>query len=322
MLRVPFLFIVLFFSYCSIQAQQISVSAHIDSTVIAIGAQTALTFEINQDVSTKTSYPVFSDTLLNGIEIVEPLKIDSVKTDNGRLLIKHKYIITSFDDSLYYIPPYPFVFQGDTIWSKSLSLKVVQPFQIDTTSAQVADIKNVMEPLINWKSIARITLIVLLFIIAFLWGLYFFKKYKKKGKNNENSIEELQPASIIILTKLDKLKAEKAWQNNRSKEYHTALTDAIRAYIERIFDLPCMEMTSEEIIEHLNYLRFENKKAHTALLQILKLADLVKFAKWEASPGEHELSLSNAYEFVNETKVNEELKEQNQLQNTKESQED
>jgi hypothetical protein len=41
------------------------------------------------------------------------------------------------------------------------------------------------------------------------------------------------------------------------------------------------------------------------LQQILKLADLVKFAKWEATADEHELSLMNAYLFVNQTKIEE-----------------
>ena len=48
--------------------------------------------------------------------------------------------------------------------------------------------------------------------------------------------------------------------------------------------------------------------------QILKLADLVKFAKWDAAPDEHELSLMNAYLFVNQTKI-EEVKPLNEIKN-------
>jgi len=43
------------------------------------------------------------------------------------------------------------------------------------------------------------------------------------------------------------------------------------------------------------------------LQQILQLADLVKFAKWNPLPDEHELSLKNAYLFVNQTKKAEEV---------------
>ena len=64
-----------------------------------------------------------------------------------------------------------------------------------------------------------------------------------------------------------------------------------------------MEMTSDEILAQLRFLRSENKPAYQSLQQLMKLADLVKFAKWSTSPDEHELSLSNAYQFVNRTKV-------------------
>ena len=66
-----------------------------------------------------------------------------------------------------------------------------------------------------------------------------------------------------------------------------------------------MEMTSDEIVAHLNHLKFESKQAYVALLQLLHLADLVKFAKWNPAPDEHELSLSNAFLFVDQTKIEE-----------------
>ena len=66
-----------------------------------------------------------------------------------------------------------------------------------------------------------------------------------------------------------------------------------------------MEMTSEEILDHLKSLRMEQKSTYLSLKQILQLADLVKFAKWNATPDEHELSLLNAYLFVNQTKIEE-----------------
>mgnify|MGYP000938558181 FL=1 len=73
--------------------------------------------------------------------------------------------------------------------------------------------------------------------------------------------------------------------------------------------VPAMEMTSDEILTQLNSLRIEDKESYLALQQILHLADLVKFAKWNAGPDEHELSLTNAFYFVNQTKTEEEKKE-------------
>ena len=305
------LFLLILFLFCSnafLNAQKFTVDAKIDSTVILIGGQTALTFEINQKPSDKVISPLFSDTIIGGIEIVETLKTDTTKADNGNILIKQRYVVTSFNDSLLYIPPYPFIMGDDTVWSKSLSLKVVQPFQIDTASNQIADIKMVMDPPFNWKAIVRVALVVLLILIICILIFFVIRRLVQKKPIFETKTPEvIQPAHIIAISALDRIKNEKAWQQNRTKQYHTDITDTLRVYIEKIYNIPSMEMTSEEIIENLNHLRFENKQAYTMLVEILKLADLVKFAKWEAAPDEHEHSLSNAYQFVNETKIIEEV---------------
>lgn len=289
------------------RSQNITVDAKIDTSLIVIGGQTILTFELTQKKNQKVLLPQFNDTITGAIEIVESPKADTTASDADNILIKKRYVVTSFEDSLLYIPPYPFVSNGDTVWTRSLSLKVVQPFQIDTASNQIADIKQVMDPPINWKAILRIALVVILVLIVLIVIYFLVRKYIFKKPIFESAAPEvILPSYVVALNQLEKIRGEKAWLNNRAKEYHTELTDVLRTYIEKTFDVPCMEMTSEEIISYLNHLRFENKKAYTSLTQILKLADLVKFAKWEATSAEHELSLANAIEFVNETKIEEE----------------
>jgi len=214
-------------------------------------------------------------------------------------------LVTAFQDSLMYIPPFPFVLNGDTVWSKSLSLKVVQPFKIDTAANSISDIKPVFEPKFDWVGLIKMILLGLV-IIALLVLLYFvLRKYWMKKPIFVSTPEKALPPFVIALNHLDKIKQEKPWQHNRVKEYHTELVDVIREYIEQVFDINCMEMTSIEILEHLGDLRKEQKTAYFALKQMLQLADLVKFAKWNPTPDEHESSLTNAYLFVNQTKVEE-----------------
>lgn len=315
-----FLILVTFVS-SDLRAQKITVSARLDSTVIWIGNQAHLTFEVSQQPKQKVFMPVFSDSIVGGLELVEPVKIDTIKSQDGHILIKQHYLVTSFKDSLLYIPPFPFVSNGDTVWSKSLSLKVVQPFKIDTASNKIADIKPVFQPKFDWLNLLFIILLILAIHGLLLVGFILYKKYfKKQPELNSKEMHLLLPPYIVALNQLDKIKQEKPWQQGRSKEYHTELTDVVREYIERVFNINSMEMTSEEIMEHLRNLRMEQKAAYSGLKQILQLADLVKFAKWDPTPDEHELSLINAYLFVNQTKV-EEVKplEEIKTEETKES---
>jgi hypothetical protein len=274
---------------------------------LKIGDQTGLSFQISQQPNQKVSIPMFSDSIMSGLEIVEPLKVDTVKSPDGHILVTHHYVVTSFKDSLLYIPSYPFIINGDTVWSKSLSLKVVQPFKIDTASHQIADIKPVMTPKFDWMGLLIILLLVLAAHGLIVVGIIVYQKYfKKQPVLDVKSQELLLPPHVVALSYLDKIKHEKAWQQGRSKEYHTELTDVLRAYIERMYAINSMEMTSDEILEQFKLMRLTQKSVTLSLQQILKLADLVKFAKWEATADEHELSLMNAYMFVNQTKIEEE----------------
>jgi len=297
--------LLVFITHSNLWAQKMTVNASLDSTVIWIGNQAHLTFEVSQQPNQKVSMPVFSDSI-GGLSLVDPVKIDTVKSQDGHILVKEHYLVTAFKDSLLYIPPYPFVLNGDTVWSKSLSLKVIQPFKIDTASHKIADIKQVLAPKFNWLNLLFLILLVLAIhgIIILVIGIYN-KYFKKQPDLSSKEMKLLLPPYVVALSQLDKIKQEKPWQQGRPKEYHTELTDIVREYIERVFNINSMEMTSEEILEHLKNLKFEQKMVYSGLKQILQLADLVKFAKWNANPDEHELSLSNAYMFVNQTKVDE-----------------
>jgi uncharacterized protein YneF (UPF0154 family) len=287
-------------------AQKITVNARLDSTVLWIGNQAHLTFEVSQQPNQKVSMPVFSDSIIGGLDLVEPVKMDTLKSKDGHILVTQHYLVTAFKDSLLYIPPFPFVLKGDTVWSKSLSLKVVQPFRIDTASHKIADIKNVLAPKFNWLNLLFILLLILAIHGILILFYFIYQKYiRKQPLLDSKELKLLLPPHVVALSELDKLKQEKPWQQGRSKEYHTELTDILREYIERVFNANSMEMTSEEILEHLRNLRLEQKTAYLGLQQILRLADLVKFAKFNPTPDEHELSLTNSYLFINETKVEE-----------------
>lgn len=305
----------------NLRAQKITVNARLDSTVLWIGNQAHLTFEVSQQPKQRVSMPVFSDSIVGGLELVEPVKIDTSKSQDGHILIKQHYLVTAFKDSLLYIPPFPFVLNGDTVWSKSLSLKVVQPFKIDTASNTIADIKPVFQPKFDWLNLLFIILLVLAIHGLLILVFVLYRKYfRKLPEPNSKEMRLLLPPYVVALNQLDKIKQEKPWQQGRSKEYHTELTDIVREYIERVFNVNSMEMTSEEIMEHLRNLRMEQKAAYSGLKQILQLADLVKFAKWNPTPDEHELSLLNAYLFVNQTKVEEEKPlEEIKLEDTEEN---
>lgn len=288
-------------AYVSYAQGDVSVRASIDSTMLIIGDQAKLRLEVGQDAAGRVQFPFIEEDVMDLIEVVSRSEMDTVELGNDRIQVSRDYTITSFTDSLFYIPPFGFVAgDGDTVWTESLSLRVIQPFEIDTVNNTITDIKGIYAPKIYWARVFRIILYILLLIGAVVLICYLYKKYKRRA--GDVLVEEevvLRPAYEVVMENLDRIKLEKQWQEHgRSKAYHTDLTDAVRAYVDGVYGIGSMEMTSDEILAALRPELKQEKACYEALRQLFSLADLVKFAKWNATPDEHEKSLSNAYLFV------------------------
>ena len=115
---------------------------------------------------------------------------------------------------------------------------------------------------------------------------------------NENAPND----QVIKLKALEALHHQKLWQNNKHKQYYSALTDILRTYIAARWGFGAMEMTSDEIIEAMRAEELPDK-ARMDLTAILRDADLVKFAKATPDAEQNEADYLKAYYFVEETKV-------------------
>ena len=280
------------------------VSATLDSTTLFIGDQTDLHLRAIGEVGEQVTMPVLDKELIPGVEIVDRTIVDTLSLKDGRVQYDQYLTVTSFEDSLFYIAPLPFVSGDDTVWSEGLTLNVVQPFEMDTTDMAITDIKGVYKAPIWWWGIFRWVLLALLLAGVGVAGYYlitYLQNRKREEQGNDVITVPLRPAEEVALEKLDAIKEKKIWQQGQVKEYYTQLTDVVREYIARRFEVSSVEQTSDETLRDIRPLLNERKDLYDQLRKMLTLADLVKFAKWSTTPDENELSLRNAYTFVKET---------------------
>jgi len=287
----------------------IVVSASIDSTTLMIGDQTDLHLSVTHEAGEQVEWPVFGEQLQEGIEIVDKTIVDTLQLSDGRVQ-EHQYLtLTSFKDSLFSIEPIAVVSGSDTFFTEPMALNIVQPFEVDSSLA-ITDIKDIEKAPIYWWGIIRWVLLALALAGLAIGGYYGWQWYQKHRKKEEEPMdpELLRPADEVALEKLDAIKEAKIWKDGKVKEYQTELTDVVREYISRRFDVQSTEKTSDETLKEVKPLLVngdlaleDGKELYERLSKMLRTADLVKFAKWHTTPDENEQALTTAYDFVKET---------------------
>ena len=293
-----------FLTYTSSFSQEVKVKATIDSTKILVGDQVNMKIQISYPAKTIISWPTFKDSLNKHIEIIEQSKIDTLLNDLKSLTLQQTLTITSFDSGSFYVPSVLFKYKNlnDTTlfiaYTDSLLLNV-NTLAVDTTKA-IKDIKEPLSVPITFNEVAPFIFGALL-LMTIIWGILWFIRKRKKGEPVIRFAKPSIPPHMETLMALDQLRDKKLWHNNKVKEYYTELSDIIRIYIEKQYRIIAMEMTTDEIITTISP-KLGNETTLNKLKNLLIMSDLVKFAKANPLPNEHENCLTSAYDFVHATK--------------------
>ena len=273
-------------------AQSVTVDATIDSLQILIGEQAKIKLQVSLDADKRAIFPVYTDTLVNGVEIIDVAKPDTQLLNDGRrALITQEYTVTSFDSALYYLPPMEVTVDNEKYRSKALALKVYSVnVPLDPENPE------------DWYGLMACGALIIPIGILLVYLIMRF--FDNKPIIRKVKVEPKLPPHQLAMQEIERIKNEKVWQKGEPKEYYTELTDTLRTYIKDRFGFNALEMTSTEIIDKL--LEMKDKEAISDLRELFQTADLVKFAKHNPLMNENDANLINAIDFINETKEKEE----------------
>lgn len=308
--RVLYIILFLALFVCRATSQNVVLNADIDTFQMFIGEQTKIKLELSVDAGNQVRMPDTGKDLISGIEILE--KKNSLRSinDGKRNIYTNEYIITSFDSTLYEIPPFE-VFVNDSLFKSNSLALAVYSVPIDTANLQnICGPKEVWNVNLTWEEYrdsVHLGIILLFFALALAWVVVRFVKNKPIIRIVK--VKPKEPSHVVALSKIDEIKSDESWRlENNTKEYYTKLTDALREYMHNRFKFNAAEMTTAEIIDYLH--KIESKENIAELKEILEVADLVKFAKFHPTMNEKDLNMSNAIEYVNATKNIEEEKQE------------
>ena len=289
-------------AYASAQSNVV-VKAEVDSMMMWVGEQTGLHIEVTCDAGQRVEFPMYRDTIVKSLEIVPPVLIDTQYVNDGRrMTITRNYTVTCFDSALIYIPPVTVKVEGNEYQSDPIALAFMTYDIPEGEETQIFGPKENMKTPVRFYEIKGLLLYLLLTVMAIVIAYYLFVRYRDdKPIIRKIRIEPKVPAHIRAITEIEELRSSGGPHSEDSKAYYTQLTDILREYINDRFGFNATEMTSYEILEHLEESR--DKESLCELRDLLSTSDMVKFAKFKPMLNENDRNLVNALEFVNDTKI-------------------
>lgn len=297
---------------CSTLAFGQTVEQRMDSLQLLIGQQTILHLKATARKGARIVLPSFKpqDQIVPGVEVVEQSKGDTMQMGDDRIQMSRDYTLTSFDEKVYVVPALDVKIDGKSYHGNPLALKVLT-VPVDTVHPnQFYPAKGVQDNPFEWSEWSFAFWLSLLMIIICGAMIYLRNRLKKnKPIIARIRIVKRVPAHEKALREINDIKHHHTSASQETqKEYYTQLTNTLRAYIVSRFGFNAMEMTSGEIIERLR--ASGDQKMIDELRMLFSTADLVKFAKYEIPMNENDANLVNAINFIDQTKTDEQPKEE------------
>jgi hypothetical protein len=294
----------------SLVAQSPALVSKLDKEEILIGQQVhldlSLTYRVGDSPSPSIVWPAIKDTLNSHIEVVEDSGVDTIlpNKESDPYLFKQTrtLTLTSWDSGYWALPPLFFVINGDSIATDAMAI-TVNSVAVDTTAA-IKDIKEIYEVPWGWMDWLRehwpwvaggaVALAVLITVILFV------VKRMRRPKEVEAAPEPEKPLHVRALLALEEVDKKKLWQQGLVKQHHSEVTDILRGYIEERFGVPALESTTDELLGALRMSSMRDEQREQ-LANLLRLADMVKFAKWTPVPAENEQLVAGVIKLVQQT---------------------
>ena len=266
------------------------VTVKTDTTKIRIGEQIQIQYFVNKQEGVQ--FPKLALDSLRKMEVVKSFDVDTVKNQ----LVK-KYSLTSFDSGRYTLPQQLIQIKGKKHFTKPIIIDV-GTIAVDTLKQKLFPIKSIQSQKLNIKDYAKNYWY--LFPILLILGVLIWYFFIRKKETEEERVAKIPPFQMAV-QQLQDLDKKLLWQNNKTKEYYSELTDIIRTYIEKELKVPALESTTNELVNNIKKINNTNNldisnKIILKLKDLLQEADLVKFAK--SKPFANEIEMHRNYASV------------------------
>ncbi|MBR2081528.1 MAG: hypothetical protein IJ876_00700 [Elusimicrobiaceae bacterium] len=143
-------------------------------------------------------------------------------------------------------------------------------------------------------------LCMLLALVALVCLLIWWIRRIKHDASLLSTPKDNRPAHVIALSQIDALVDSGLWENKQYKVFYITLSDILRMYLERAFNLDVSAQTSAELLRHLKTVSHLNQFIQQ-LRSFLASGDLVKFAKVVPTQDARNKDITILRDFITQT---------------------
>jgi hypothetical protein len=272
-------------------SQEVRLTAKTNTNTFPIGSWIDVHIEGMSDAAVDSIAPIVKDSI-GSFEIITVER-------NGtefQWLIR----LTTIDSGKVFLLPVEFGYKvkGDENTHKAFTnslLLTVTGLPIDP-QGEIKDIKPPMRAPWLFEDFLPY-LIALVVLAALASGYYYYWRKMRANKDILADVKVVIPPHREALTALRVLEEKKLWQQGLVKEYYSEVTEIIRRFFERRWNIIALEMTTDEILIQIKHIP-EALIVWKEMGSFFLTADLVKFAKYQPAPAEHEQEMHSAYKIV------------------------
>ena len=181
MRKITYIITCLLLSFVMTMTAQVQVEQKIDPIGMYIGQQVQMTVGVTAPKGSKVVFPHLERTqyIVPGVEVLSS-QDDTIDVDDGLEKITRRYILTSFDENLYAIPPMKIKVNGKEYQGNQLALKVIDLENVDTLHPnQFFPPKDVQDNPFQWSDWASTFWLSLLMLVLCSLAYYLHIRLKE-----------------------------------------------------------------------------------------------------------------------------------------------
>jgi len=260
-------------------APGIEIESSVDRAEVFIGDLITYRLIITYDSGIAMTPPPIGANL--GAFDVKDYRMDEQqRLDDGRIKIESRFVLTTFTTGDYIIPPIPveYTLPDSTekiLISEPVPIRVKSLLADNADSADIRDLKGLIEfkPKIPFLYYVAGGVLLLVIVGVLVWG-----KIRRRRERPTGPIDTRKPWEIAS-ERLAVLKEKNYTDSGEFKQFYVELTDIIREFLQRVYEIPVLDMTTYEFLTAIIQHDIE-EQLYNRLKQFLEFADLVKFAKF------------------------------------------